>query len=296
MYFKLLSNFLRFLWVALQIESICTEETDEDIQKALKDLPRDLFSTFCRILQKSGTTGVRYRRSILELLVAALRPLTKEELREALGVVVGDPEWNPARFINNIEDTLACCGSLIIVDEEELTVRFAHHSIKQFLVGTMAHPYSTSGGQSFAASDYQFEHGHAERLMGHVIVTYLNYGIFETQLSRVVVPKLPAKEAPSKIMNSVLDQSKSLNGVKELAIGLLRSRKQTSLDIGKVLSDAKDRFQQESARDSHFLSYAKAYWLHHSTNFFSESERIFSLWKKVVDKNISVRTQISYTK
>jgi hypothetical protein len=93
----------------LRIESISTEKTDEDIQKALKDLSSDLFSTFCRILQKERSTGVRYRQSILELLVAALRPLTKEEPREAFGVVVGDPEWNPARFINNIEDTLACC-------------------------------------------------------------------------------------------------------------------------------------------------------------------------------------------
>jgi ankyrin repeat domain-containing protein 50 len=277
------------------------EKTDEDIRTALKTLPTDLSGTFCRILQKAGMTGARYQRKILEFVAAAIRPLTTDELREALGVVLGEPVWNPSKFVNDIETTLGCCGSLITIDEEELTVRFAHHSIKQFLVGKMGYPPNKLRRKSpfvpkspLVPPDYHFELEDAGRLMGHTIVTYLNYGVFDTQLSRVVVPKIQAKEAPSKVMNSVLDNSKSRHSVKHLAIGLLRSRKQSSFDIGKVLSDARDSVQPSSAGDFQFLSYAKTYWLHHTMsfgiqNFLGESKTILPLWQKVVMKYITVR-------
>ncbi|KAL1961500.1 hypothetical protein VTN77DRAFT_1661 [Rasamsonia byssochlamydoides] len=65
-----------FLWVALQMDSICAERTDEAIRDALSDLPVDLSDTFWRILQKARGTDSRCQRRILELIVAACRPLT----------------------------------------------------------------------------------------------------------------------------------------------------------------------------------------------------------------------------
>ncbi|KAH7120338.1 hypothetical protein B0J13DRAFT_162983 [Dactylonectria estremocensis] len=41
-----------FLWVVLQIGSLCLAKTDEAIRQALANLPRDLPSTFCRILKQ----------------------------------------------------------------------------------------------------------------------------------------------------------------------------------------------------------------------------------------------------
>lgn len=40
-----------FLWVSLQIESLCASKTDEAIRKALADLPKDLPETFTRIIR-----------------------------------------------------------------------------------------------------------------------------------------------------------------------------------------------------------------------------------------------------
>jgi hypothetical protein len=190
-------------------------------------------------------------------------------------------------MINDIEATLGCCGSLITVDEEELTVRFAHHSVKQFVVGKMESVYYSG------PLEYQCDPEDAERQMGYIIVTYLSYGVFVTQLWRVVVPKIPAKDAPSKIIISVLDQSKSRISVKSLAIGLLRSRKESSFDIGKVLADARDSVQPSSTGDFQFLAYAKAYWLQHTMwfgigNFLGELKAIYPLWQKVVVKYIKV--------
>jgi hypothetical protein len=55
-------------------------------------------------------------------------------LREALSVVPGDTLWTPSRLLNDVYLVLACCGCLLTVDEEEVTVRFIHHSVKQFLL------------------------------------------------------------------------------------------------------------------------------------------------------------------
>lgn len=84
-----------FLWVALQIESLCAAKSDEAIHLALKDLPKSLPETFSRILQKSGELGKHYQTQIFKLVAVAHRPFTTEELRDALSVVPGDAVWNP---------------------------------------------------------------------------------------------------------------------------------------------------------------------------------------------------------
>jgi WD40 repeat protein len=123
-----------FLWVALQIKSLCLMTTDDAILQALEDLPIGLSEVFSHILLRSEASGKPYQRQILELLIMARRPLTIEELREALSVVPGDTIWDPARPLDDIFSILTCCGSLLIVDEEELTVRLVHHSVEQFLL------------------------------------------------------------------------------------------------------------------------------------------------------------------
>jgi len=57
-----------------------------------------------------------------------------EELREAIGIEPGQTDLVAARLVNNMRQALACCGSLVTVDEEQRTVHFAHHSIKQHLI------------------------------------------------------------------------------------------------------------------------------------------------------------------
>lgn len=69
-----------FLWVALQIESLCIMKTDDAIRQCLEDLPKDLPEIFCRILRRSEGLGKPYQKRILELVTAAQRPLTTEEL------------------------------------------------------------------------------------------------------------------------------------------------------------------------------------------------------------------------
>ena len=277
-----------FLWVALQIESLCAEKTDEAIRQALSDLPKDLSETFSRILRRSERLGKPYQRRILELVTVAHRPLTTEEIREALSVVPGDAVWSPTRLLNDVYSTLTCCGSLITIDEEELTIRLVHHSAKQFLL---------SGFKN--STDITFTIGSANRKMADIIITYLSYGIFETQLSTVVVPQIMTESAPSRIIRSTIDPSST---ARSLALKLLKSRKQPNYNIGKILAGASKHFESRSVDEFHFYSYAKSYWLQH-TRCISEQEPVMyglllNLFKgKAVDTNAideDGRTPLSY--
>ncbi|KAH0551075.1 hypothetical protein GP486_007577, partial [Trichoglossum hirsutum] len=261
-----------FLWAALQIKSLCFMKTDDAILQALADLPKDLSETFSRILLRSEASEMPYQRRILELVTVAQRLLTIEELREALSVVPGDTVWNPARLPNDIFSTLTCCGSLVIVDEEELTVRLVHHSVKQFLLSG----FKDSNNVTFTIDS-------AKREMADIIITYLSYGVFGTQLSTMVVPQIRAGSVPSRIIRSTLESSSS---VRNLTLKLLRSRKQPSCDIGPTLAETSKLYNSRSVDEFHFFSYAKSYWLQHILCASDQEPAICDLLLRLFQGNV----------
>jgi len=185
-----------FLWVALQLQSLCTMKTDDDILQALEHLPKDLPETYTRILQRSAEQGKAYQRRILELVAATFRTLTTEELQEALSVVPGNTDWRPSSLINDVISTLTSCGGLVTVDEEEKTLRLVHHSFKQFLLTGFKDP-----------NDGEFTMDIAHKNVADIIVTYLNYGVFGTQLSTAVVSRMKMGSAPSQIVREAIGPS-----------------------------------------------------------------------------------------
>ena len=248
-----------FLWVALQIEALCAMKTDDAIRRALADLPKDLSETYSRILRRVEEPGRNYQQPILELVLVAYRPLTTEELREALSVTPGDTTWNPAKLINGIYSTLACCGGLITIDEEESTVRLVHHSVKQFLLSGLKY-----------SIDMEFTTDRANRTMADIIVTYLSYDVFETQLSAAILPQILSGSAPSRIIRSTIGSS---GGVRDLALKLLKSRKLPDFDISRALADTSNFHTPRLVDEFHFFVYAKSYWLQH-ISCISEQEPI----------------------
>ncbi|KAK4219149.1 ankyrin repeat-containing domain protein [Rhypophila decipiens] len=237
-----------FLWVALQIEALYISKTDDAIRKALEDLPADLPETFNRIIQRSGEAGSEYRIRIFKLIVAAFRPLTVDETREALSVVPGVTTWNPAHVINDVYSALACCGSLISIDEEALTVKLIHHSVRQFLLGQ----FSSSQAAFFNADC-------AHQAMGEINITYLNYGVFDTSLSTTVIPDIAAGGSPSRIVGSM----DTIGLVQSLALKYLRSRKQPAYNMGMPLAEAAMKHPARNIDRLFFYDYAKLHWLDH---------------------------------
>ncbi|EFX00151.1 nacht domain containing protein [Grosmannia clavigera kw1407] len=248
-----------FLWATLQIQSLCQAKTDEAIRQAITDLPKTLAETFSRILSTSAALGKNYQMQILHLVLAASRPLTTKELCEALSVVPGDAVWNPARLLNNVYTALACCGSLITVEEEDLSVRLVHHSVKQFLFGDFTH----SSASLFTVED-------AARTMGDIVVTYLSYNVFNTTLSTTVTPQIPSRSTPARIVSSI-----ESGFVRSMALMHLQSRQQPNYDMGQVLAEASRTKRPPSVNEFHFYEYAKLHWPHHVGCISEDNELIY---------------------
>ena len=237
-----------FLWTALQIESLCFMKTDDTIRQALRDLPKDLSETFSRILNRSRGQREPYQKRIFEIVTAAQRPLTAEEIRAAISVVPGDATWNPAKALNDVFSVLTCCGSLLIIDEEDLTIRLVHHSVKQFLLN------GYKGSEAAITT-----HG-AKRTMSEIVITYLNYSIFDTQLSTAHSSRVMRQSPMPKIVHSALGSSST---VSKLALQFLKSRKQPNVDMDKILRETREASGTNVVRQHHFRSYTRFYWLQH---------------------------------
>ncbi|KAF4782021.1 hypothetical protein HER10_EVM0006578 [Colletotrichum scovillei] len=257
-----------FLWVALQLDAICSEASDYDIKEAIKSLPRDLTATYTRILERSTARDhERYHKRIFKFLAAAYEPLTSAQIGEMASVTVGDEAYDPSRRINNIDKVLGFCGSLIVVDEEEKTVRFVHHSAKSFCQPSIDR-----------TSLWQFTNEEAHNELGGTILTYLNFAIFETQLSTNVVPIFDAGKISTGILRQTFHNSWSPI---RLAENFVRAKPAPSRQIGHVIAQ-NIRQPNTIASDHPFLPYAKEFWLLHTRFTIMPSTR--HLWHILVNK------------
>lgn len=256
-----------FLWVALQMQSLCNMSTDYAIREALADLPKTLSETFARILQRSGRSNPELQRRTLDFVLAARRPLTTDELREALSVVPGDAIWDPSRMLNNVNSALACCGCLLVVDEEELTVHVVHHSVKQFIQnGLHNSKYMRSPVDE------------AQKILADTIVTYLCYGIFGTAISRAKVHRFMAQSVPSRIMQNA---SPSSDIVRQLAANMLESRPYV-VDVSRALANARASVPSRPEHEYKFYAYAKTYWKDYILFVSGENASIVKLTEKLI--------------
>lgn len=279
--------FHRFLWVVLQLDCLCNNdiETDDSIRRSLQDMPRDLYTLFSRILQRVKVTGPSFQSRVLKVLVAAQRPLTLDEMREALSIVPADATWRPQQQINNIAHALASCGSLVTIDEEEGTVRFVHQSVSQFLL---------QGADNETPLAWHFTSHQASLELGQLLVTYLSYGVFDRQLSTTVIPNISVGKAPAAVVQHVL---KDGSWKKTAALRLLRLRGQHDPDLGKTITEVSGAYQNSSEAQVvfHLLAYARKYWLFHTRTISPESVS-FSLWRNLLTHPVFAKEMLMATR
>ncbi|KAL3490396.1 ankyrin repeat-containing domain protein [Aspergillus germanicus] len=234
-----------FLWVALQIKALCLERTDTGIRQAITNLPTDLSDTYNTILQKCGISDLSYQSKIFQLIAVACRPLTTEGMREALSVIRGEKDWNPQNRVNNIYSTLASCGRLLIIDEEDLGIRMVHHSVMAFL-------------QTGWRGAEPFDLGHAKQTMANVVVAYLGYGRFSKTLSTLKSPGIQGTAIASAVTRAA---AQSLGQSQRLALKLLRTQGRTERNIGPTLLKALGDYTNDAP--SFFYQYADRWWPDH---------------------------------
>lgn len=269
---------VRFLWVTFQIESICRENTDDSILRALEDLPKDLPATYRRILRRlrdSGSTDPHTGKRIFEIVSAARRPLNVEELREAISIEPGNTTWDASKLVNDVIKSLDACGSLIVIDEELSTVHFAHSSVKQYL---------ETNREKEDIPEYYTIPEIADVKLGEIVVTYLNLDVLQRQLSNdSKVPTNSSIHDASLLFGEGL--SLSAGASSSLARKFLKSRKTPQFDIGRELERAVG-FIRASRNPplevNSLLSYAREHWLSHTNSFNIEKFTIWKLFTRLV--------------
>jgi ankyrin repeat protein len=248
--------------VAFQIHAICHQINDEGIRKTARSLPKSLPELYERILIKIIKAGREdIARKVFRWVAVAKRPLSLDELREAIAVEPGQSVRNPERLVNDIKGVVSWCGDLVCIDEEEQVVQFAHPTVKQFFISKPSCPRS---------ANFHFQESEADHEAGEVCVTYLNFNDFKRQLVRV-------SHVPPLSGHAILEASLSASlgkGVASSLSKLMSSRKpQGSRDdnilrqFQNIAGVADEEVLRKLQASHSFLAYARKYWLLHTTNF-----------------------------
>ena len=215
-------------------------------------------------------------RQIFSWVTVARRPLGIDELREAIGIEPLQESWDTTRFVNNVKKTIAICGNLVFIDEEQQTVHFTHNSVKQYLL-------SPDVDKSLRLYHIDFEEADAE--VGAVCVTYLNFAVFDTQLGRTAKFDTNITGVPS----ITIQRSLGLPSANRIALDLLRRKQKFNHLIGHQLHEASDNtkyfYQRNSLGNYSLLPYAKRFWLEHTKRRISPaSGKIWSFWCTLLEQ------------
>ena len=195
-------------------------------------------------------------------IMAAVRPLNLEELREALSVEPGNTKWDRIRMINNIQAVVSNLGGLVTIDEENLAVRLVHPSVKQFLLHD---------------SDDRKENFKTQSFMCDIVITCLSYKTFRKGL-------ITSDSQPHHRHGSVdgIRTTGSSDAGKELALKLLRHRKANGSDIEEKIS----KVYGGSAEVSQFFGYARENLRSHAWVYILQSSQITSSLRQHILPNV----------
>lgn len=285
--------FKRFLWVAFQIQDICSQKCDEDIRTVIGDLPSGLTETYERALHKiskeKGTA--KWAQKIFRWAAAARQPLTLQELREAIAIKPGQTSRNPAALANDINQLLPCCRDLVILDEEEKVVQFAHHTIKKFLLNC---------SRVSSLQNFHFELSRANHEIGEICVTYLNFKDLKQQVAKRPSSTTNNPSIVLKMLGISLSGAMSVPMTSRWLSWLQWARVSgRGIDSMELLlssaADATGTLPREQLNSAYaLLPYASKNWLLHSSDFTQAKTESWSLWVKLLHSEDSF-AQVPWT-
>jgi hypothetical protein len=120
----------RFRWVQCQLDQIRTMRTNKKIIEAMKNLPIGLFATYDRILKNILHDDVDFAQKTLSWLLVSNRPLRLTEIVDALAVDVQLRCLDRDATLNDEQDLLEICSSLVAYNEDTGVLSFSHFSVQ----------------------------------------------------------------------------------------------------------------------------------------------------------------------
>ena len=172
----------RFLWAKFQLMDIREALTKSVLRTILENLPESLSDTYLRIIRRTsqsigGQAKLDMMRKIFCWVAVARRPLHIHELEEAVALESSDTYLHTDRLPKDSGAKLVSdCNNLVVLDENDDTVVFAHHTVEQFLFSTQECATELSELMDLTSCDSE---------VGDICLAYLNFPDFETQVAEV---------------------------------------------------------------------------------------------------------------
>lgn len=254
----------RFFWVKLQIDELCTAQNPREVRSILETLPRDLESTFERIVWKIASSSQGERklataRRVLRWIMCATRPLTTEELKEAFAIDQEDaylerdkvPSDDGARLLES-------CGNFIVFHREDYTVTIAHHSIEQFLTS------EKSSGLPLNLNKSEMQ----ETTANHVL-TYLLFSDFETQITTYRGhPTVDTRSLRNALTKSLPFSSTFRRIIETLqsyaSLSAFESHESVRVNLLQQHQSGEGSVDDSLLNTYHLLEYVLSHWIHHT--------------------------------
>jgi hypothetical protein len=137
----------RFWWAFCQLDTLRKCRTTIQVRAALRSLPTTLDETYDRLLTGISENDRPYALRVLQWLAFSARPVTLEEVSEAMIVDLDCecPHVNADRALHNPRDIFDICTSLVILSPKEtwppstppkMVLQLAHYSVMEYLVSS----------------------------------------------------------------------------------------------------------------------------------------------------------------
>ena len=145
-----------FLWVHLVLDELKRVHTRDEVNEVLEDVPSDMDQLYSRILDSMSLLkrGKALTQAVLIWTACAIRPLSVDELHEALELDLNDKVDGVERSIANT------CGHLVFVDGNS-RVQMVHQTAREYLL------------RSGNPSEFAIERKDGHKRLGTVCLKYL---------------------------------------------------------------------------------------------------------------------------
>lgn len=151
------------------------------MERFMNEQPTSIYEAYDHILKRSPDLVTA--RKLLHIILAAVRPLTHEEMNMALNIEEGqtsreevdlDPEDGLAERIRNI------CGLVVFVSRVDSKIYLIHQTAKEFLVGVEPTVLDVdSDTLSSGTWKHSMDPGISNYVLTQICIDYISFSIFE---------------------------------------------------------------------------------------------------------------------
>ena len=146
------------------------QSTGKLVDKALRELPADLNSTYASMMARIPRDNQGFAKEALLWLSFALRPLKLTELCETLAFNESDTTVDPSDRLLDANDLLKWCQGLITYNSGTSCVTLSHSSVRTYLVSE----HIRHGPSSF----FSLDENAVNRLLFRKCLTYMMFTDF----------------------------------------------------------------------------------------------------------------------